>query len=87
MEDGSSFVQRVVYDWRPPQCKECNTFGHVKTQCPKAQKVKQIWRAKEKSVDQGAALENNSMEQRTKPTIETINNDVTGNKFSVLAEI
>lgn len=36
----------MVYDWKPPRCEECNTFGHSNTQCPKVNKKKQIWRVK-----------------------------------------
>ncbi|XP_077215467.1 uncharacterized protein LOC143850014 [Tasmannia lanceolata] len=27
--------QRVEYEWRPPSCKECNTFNHFDSSCPK----------------------------------------------------
>ncbi|GJZ86343.1 hypothetical protein Tco_0657953 [Tanacetum coccineum] len=25
----------VEYEWRPPRCKQCKTFGHVSDECPK----------------------------------------------------
>lgn len=85
MEDGSSFVQKVVYDWRPPRCEECNTFGHVKSQCSKEIKVKQVWRAKQRSAGTGVALGNTKVVQITKIIVEALNNEDNGNRFSVLA--
>ncbi|GJY57082.1 hypothetical protein Tco_0456197 [Tanacetum coccineum] len=37
-EEGNGYTKEVIrvdYDWKPPHCVECKTFGHGLTQCPK----------------------------------------------------
>ncbi|GKC74436.1 hypothetical protein Tco_1120319 [Tanacetum coccineum] len=37
-EEGNGYTKEVIrvdYDWKPPHCVECKTFGHGITQCPK----------------------------------------------------
>ena len=44
--DGEDTVQIVVeYEWLPPKCDKCNTFGHIVTHCP----TKETWLPKERS--------------------------------------
>ncbi|GKD43560.1 putative reverse transcriptase domain, reverse transcriptase zinc-binding domain protein [Tanacetum coccineum] len=38
MEDGEGYTREVIsveYEWKPPHCIECKTFGHDLLQCPK----------------------------------------------------
>jgi len=35
----------VEYEWIPPLCHKCNSFGHVQSQCP----TKEVWLPKEAS--------------------------------------
>ncbi|KAL9687941.1 hypothetical protein QQ045_032352 [Rhodiola kirilowii] len=31
---GMNFIQRVEYDWLPPRCSHCQSFGHLMNRCP-----------------------------------------------------
>ncbi|GJT82888.1 reverse transcriptase domain-containing protein [Tanacetum coccineum] len=38
IEDGEGYTQEVIsmeYEWKPPHCIECKTFGHSLNTCPK----------------------------------------------------
>lgn len=34
LEDGERVSLPVIYEWVPPLCQKCVSFGHVDTQCP-----------------------------------------------------
>ncbi|XP_043697212.1 uncharacterized protein LOC122647998, partial [Telopea speciosissima] len=62
-DNGLSFHQRVVYDWKPPLCKHCRVFGHSDVTCKidssssnKNSGSKKEWRVKDNSmpIDQTA---------------------------------
>ncbi|XP_077228445.1 uncharacterized protein LOC143861405 [Tasmannia lanceolata] len=49
--------QKVEYEWRPPSCKECVTFNHSSSSCPKKVAVKpqkQEWRQVSKIITHAA---------------------------------
>ncbi|KAL9685008.1 hypothetical protein QQ045_022454 [Rhodiola kirilowii] len=31
---GVTFIQRVEYEWLPPRCSHCHSFGHLVNRCP-----------------------------------------------------
>ena len=37
-EEGTGYIKEVIrveYEWKPPHCVECKSFGHCPTACPK----------------------------------------------------
>ncbi|KAL3507259.1 hypothetical protein ACH5RR_032641 [Cinchona calisaya] len=33
-EHGRNLLQEVIYEWVPPKCLKCKTFGHASVNCP-----------------------------------------------------
>ena len=42
LEDGEEIEVEVEYEWQPPKCNTCSTFGHVPSHCP----TKPAWKHK-----------------------------------------
>jgi len=54
LEGGERIKLPVEYEWMPPLCLNCESFGHVEGQCP----MTKVWRPKvqkAKNVDQVSA--------------------------------
>ena len=43
LEEGEEVAVGVGYEWIPPKCPTCFTFGHVPNHCP----AKPVWKQEE----------------------------------------
>ncbi|KAL9686760.1 hypothetical protein QQ045_031153 [Rhodiola kirilowii] len=55
---GNSYVQPVLYEWRPPRCVNCNNFGHLKGNCPEPNLDQMIAALKERETAEAKEKDN-----------------------------
>lgn len=79
--DGTTTMQKVVFEWLPPSCQECKQFGHAHSTCPQrkwvartnyapARQMRKQWVPKN-SVNAVKRKENKAPEKRTELGPET----------------
>ena len=69
LEEGERVFIDVEYEWAPPICAKCKTFGHIDSQCPSIK----VWRPKAdgKSVEsQSGVIEQSRQHSEPEHTVE-----------------
>ena len=52
MLEGDGYIKDTItieYEWQPPRCETCKTFGHSDEDCPKMVRVNQHGRKEDSS--------------------------------------